>query len=89
MSGLEGVRELGVSLGFGIVEPAGEQCEYCAARPGAPQRCIMDGAHHRHGMTHVREGDALPLRWLCSTCWHEAVRLELREHGTLKVPYRD
>lgn len=66
---IPGVRPLGVSGGFGIVEPAGEPCEDCGERPGVPHVCIADGAQHRHGMTHVHVGHHTLLRWLCDPCY--------------------
>lgn len=63
---MEGIRPLGVSGGFGIVEPAGEPCEDCGERPGLPHGCLGDGAYHRHGMTHTLEHGLL---WLCDECY--------------------
>lgn len=76
--GIPGVRPLGVSGGFGIVEPAGEPCEDCGERPGVPHGCIMDGGSHGHGMTHVHDGNDTPLRWLCDVCYRHACDVELR-----------
>jgi hypothetical protein len=68
MSEIDGIREPGVSF-FGITEPVGEPCESCGDRPGLPQKCICDGSHHRHGMSHIREGNSVVLWWLCDQCW--------------------
>lgn len=86
--GIPGVRPLGVSGGFGIAEPAGQPCDDCGERPGVPHGCIGDGAQHRHGMTHVHDGNDTPLRWLCNPCFRHACDVEIQRLYAMLPEYR-
>lgn len=73
-SEIPGIRKPGVSF-YGIEEPVGEPCEVCGQRPGQRQKCILDGAHHRHGMTHWPGPSFNELKWVCNSCLDDGIAI--------------